>query len=249
MSEGLIGGEGFAIDASVIRADASRARGIDGHSPIAWNTAQATRAVREYLEALDARVPEEISPTSPKRISPTDPSARWTAAPGGPDFYAYSTNYLIDLRAGIIMDVEATPAYRSQEVDCARTMIDRVEQRLQLKPQRMVGDAAYGTAALLGWMVEEKAIERTCQYGTNPSDRMGRSQAATLSGTKQPMKTAVRRDMHFAAPIGSKVPTTQLPKTTRSSIDPIRQLEESQRLASTGGHAANARRSQCSSLT
>jgi hypothetical protein len=115
--------------------------------------------VREYLKALDATVPEETSPTPPKRISPTDPSARWTAAPGGPAFYAYSTNYLIDLHAGIIMDVEATPAYRSQEVDSARTMIDRVEQRLQLKPQRLVGDTAYGTASLLGWMVEEKAIE------------------------------------------------------------------------------------------
>lgn len=159
MSEGLVGGEGFAIDASVIKADASRARGIDGSMRIDWNTAEATRAVREYLAALDAMTPEMQLASTPKRISPTDPSARWTAAPGGPAFYAYSTNYLIDLRAGIIMDVEATPAYRSQEVDSARTMIDRVEQRLQLKPQRLVGDTAYGTASLLGWMVEEKAIE------------------------------------------------------------------------------------------
>ena len=45
-----------------------------------------------------------------KNISLTDPAARWTAAPGGPAFYAYSTNYLIDLDAGIIVDVEATPA-------------------------------------------------------------------------------------------------------------------------------------------
>lgn len=115
--------------------------------------------MREYLEALDATVLEGTSTTPPKRISPSDPFARWTAAPRGPAFYAYSTSYLIDLRAGIIMDVEATPAYRSQEVDSARTMMDRVEQRLQLKPQRLVGDTAYGTAALLGWMVEEKAIE------------------------------------------------------------------------------------------
>jgi transposase len=159
MSEGLIGGEGFAIDASIIRADASRARGIDGSVSIDWSTADATRAVREYLEALDTNAPQEQSATAPRRISPTDPSARWTAAPGGPAFYAYSTNYLIDLRAGIIVDVEATPAYRSQEVESTRTMINRVEQRLQLKPHRLVGDTAYGTASLLGWMVKEKAIE------------------------------------------------------------------------------------------
>jgi transposase len=159
MSEGLIGGEGFAVDASVIKADASRARGVDGSSALNWNTADATRAVREYLEALDVSTSEEPAAAMPKRISPTDPAARWTAAPGGPAFYAYSTNYLIDLRAGVIVDVEATPAYRSQEVDATRTMIDRVEQRLELRPRRLVGDTAYGTASLLGWMVEDKDIE------------------------------------------------------------------------------------------
>jgi hypothetical protein len=125
-----------------------------------------TRAVREYLEVLEANAPEQnetLSPANsavpPKRISPTDPAARWTAVPGGPAFYAYSTNYLIDLRAGIIVDVEATPAYRSQEVDSTKTMINRVEQRLQLKPRRLVGDTAYGSGPLLSWMVKEKAIE------------------------------------------------------------------------------------------
>jgi hypothetical protein len=111
------------------------------------------------LEALNESAPAEQPATEPRRISPTDPSARWTAAPGGPAFYAYSTNYLIDLHAGIIVDVEATPAYRSQEVDSTRTMIDRVEERFQMKPDRLVGDTAYGTASLLGWMVEEKDIE------------------------------------------------------------------------------------------
>jgi transposase len=160
MSEGLVGGEGFAVDASVIRADASRARGIDSDARIDWSKSEEpSRAVREYLQALDASAPEEQLAAQPKRISPTDPAARWTAAPGGPAFYAYATNYLIDLQAGIIVDVEATPAYRSQEVDSTRTMIDRVEERLQLKPDRLVGDTAYGTAALLGWMVEEKDIE------------------------------------------------------------------------------------------
>jgi len=83
-------------------------------------------------------------------ISLSDPASSWTAAPGGPAFFAYSTNYLIDLEAGIIMDVEATPANRPHEVESTKTMIDRVEQRLCLKPARLVGDTAYGTAAMLG---------------------------------------------------------------------------------------------------
>jgi hypothetical protein len=41
-----------------------------------------------------------------------DPEARWTAAPGGPAFYAYSTNYLVDVEAGVIVDVEAITALR-----------------------------------------------------------------------------------------------------------------------------------------
>jgi hypothetical protein len=115
----------------------------------------ATRAVREYLAALDEQG-EPITP--PASISPTDPAARWTAAPGGPAFYAYSTNYLVDVQAGIIVDVEATPAWRTAEVNSTRTMIERVEQRFNLKPERLIGDMAYGAAPMLGWLVEEKPI-------------------------------------------------------------------------------------------
>jgi hypothetical protein len=77
----------------------------------------------------------------------------------GPAFYAYATNYLIDVQAGIIVDVEATPAWRTAEINATRTMIERVEQRFDLKPERLIGDSAYGAAELLGWMVNEKAIE------------------------------------------------------------------------------------------
>ena len=95
---------------------------------------------------------------APKSISPTDPAARYTAAPGGPAFYGYSTNYLIDVAAGIIVDVEATPAHRTHEVNATRTMIDRVEKRFEIKPDRLIGDMAYGTADVLGWLVNEKQI-------------------------------------------------------------------------------------------
>jgi hypothetical protein len=128
MKEGLVAGEGFAIDASVIKADASPAtRWTEGEEP--------TRAVRKYLQALDAANPSsdddppEGSPGGGRHISPTNPEARWTAAPGAPAFYAYSTNYLIDLQAGIIVDVEATPANKTDEVEATRTMIDRIERQ------------------------------------------------------------------------------------------------------------------------
>jgi IS5 family transposase len=157
MNEGLVGGEGFAIDASVVRADANRARGMPGAQAINWKSGtHTTRAVREYVAALAEANPTE---TPPKSVSLTDPAARYTAAPGGPAFYAYSTNYLVDVDAGIIVDVEATPAFRTDEVNATRTMIDRVEAEFNLKPTRLIGDMAYGAAKLLDWMVNEKAIE------------------------------------------------------------------------------------------
>jgi transposase len=158
MKEGLVAGEGFAIDASVVKADAARARGIPGVSidDRAFGPTQASRAVREYLEGIDAA---ERPETARKSISLTDPAAEWTCAPGGPAFFGYSTNYLVDVHAGVIVDVEATGAHRSQEVESTRVMIDRVERRFAIKPARLIGDTAYGAAQLLGWMVDDKAIQ------------------------------------------------------------------------------------------
>ena len=66
MNAGLVGGEGFAVDASVIEADASRFRRVQG-SEIDWSDdARARRPIREYLEALDG----EQSPTNPEREPP-----------------------------------------------------------------------------------------------------------------------------------------------------------------------------------
>jgi transposase len=157
MAEGLVHGEGFATDASIIKADAQRQRGVPSNSEIDWgNPGEAARPVREYLTAL-AETNDPVAPT--KAISLTDPSATWTAAPGGPAFYAYSTNYLIDLKAGIIVDVEASAVNRAAEVRATQEMIDRVEDRLGLQPDRLVGDTSYGSAAMLGWLVDEKQIE------------------------------------------------------------------------------------------
>ena len=152
MVEDLVGGEGFAVDASIVKADASRQRHRDDDDD--WG---GGRAVREYLDALD----ESASQTgkSARKISPTDPAASYTAAPGGPAFYAYSTNYLVDTDHGIIMDVESTTANRTQEAESTKTMVDRVENRFGIKPKRLIGDTAYGTAAMLNWIVEIKQIE------------------------------------------------------------------------------------------
>src|SRR6202795_4677471 len=68
-------------------------------------------------------------------------------------------HYLVDVQAGIIVDVEATPTLRTAEVNATRTMIERVEERFDLKPERLIGDMAYGNAELLGWMVNDKVID------------------------------------------------------------------------------------------
>jgi transposase len=159
IAEGLVGGEGFAIDASVVKADASRDSAVPGAD---WpqrrlDATQATRAVREYLAGVDEEASRRLE-TDRKSISLTDPAAEWTCAPGGPAFFGYSTNYLVDVRAGVIVDVEATSAHRTREVDATRTMIERVEQRFAIKPAHLIGDMAYGAAPMLGWLVEDKSI-------------------------------------------------------------------------------------------
>ena len=157
IKEGLVGGEGFAIDASIIRADANRRRGTPSTEPVEWpSPEQRSRAVREYLEALDAAEPVGAPP---KYLSMTDPAARWTAAPGCPAFYAYSTNYLVDVQSGVIVDVEATAAHRTEETEATKVMIERVAERHEITPQRLIGDTAYGTGPMLEWMVQDKGIE------------------------------------------------------------------------------------------
>src|SRR4029450_13684955 len=72
--------------------------------------------------------------------------------------FAYSDNYLIDVKFGVIVDVEASRAIRQAEVGAAKTMIERTEGRFGLTPGGLVGDTAYGAAPMLNWLVEEKAI-------------------------------------------------------------------------------------------
>jgi transposase len=156
IAEGLVGGDGFAADASMIKADANRQRSVP---PDDWEPPDhPSHAVREYLAVLDDAAFGAATPVTPKFISVADPASRWTGANGGQAFFAYSDNYLIDLKHAVIIDVEATTSIRQAEVGATRVMIDRVEARFGLYPERLAADTAYGSAEMLAWLVEERAI-------------------------------------------------------------------------------------------
>ncbi len=153
MTAGLVGGEGFAVDASVIEADASRFARIKG-AEVDWTPEQrASRPVQEYLVALDSENPPINPKQKPKAMSPSDPFAAWTRRGRNKVMFGYSLNYLIDMENAVIVDVEATPTRISKEVDATETMIDRTEDRFGLKPDHIAGDVAYGTGKMLGWLV------------------------------------------------------------------------------------------------
>lgn len=154
MQAGLIGGEGFAVDASVIEADASRFQRVEG-AEVDWTLEQrATRPVQEYLVALESDNPPINPKQKPKAMSPSDPAAAWTRRGRNKVMFGYSLNHLIDMENAVILDVEATPTRISKEVDATETMIERTELRFSLKPDYIAGDVAYGTGKMLGWLVD-----------------------------------------------------------------------------------------------
>jgi transposase len=159
IAAGFVGGKGFAVDASLIVADANKQRSIPGSE---WNKTPdpqgASRAVKEYLATLDDAAFGAASEVTPKFVSPSDPAAQWTGAMRGPAFFAYADNYLVDVTFGIIVDVEASRAIRQAEVGAAKTMIERTEERFHLKPAYLAADTAYGSAGTLNWIVNEKKI-------------------------------------------------------------------------------------------
>jgi len=155
----LVGGEGFAVDASLIQADANKQRSIPGSE---WkrtcNPETASRAMQEYLATLDDAAFGAASDVTPKFVSPSDPAAQWTGAMRGPAFFAYADNYLIDVKFGVIMDVEASRAIRQAEVSAAKTMVERTEERFDIKPKRLAADTAYGSGTNLNWLVKDMDI-------------------------------------------------------------------------------------------
>jgi len=157
IAEGLVGGEGFAVDASLIHADAGDRNRVEGRAGLPPDT--AGRAVEEYLAVLDDAAFGAATEVTPKFIAPSDPATRWTAAHRGPAFFAYSLNYLIDVDHAIIVDVEATTAIRQAETLAATRMVERSLDRFDLYPERLIGDSAYGSAEMLNWLVHDRGIE------------------------------------------------------------------------------------------
>lgn len=158
MAMGLVKGEGFAVDASVLEANASRYHG-KAPEELDWSEKQRqTRAVAEYLAALDEAAEPNPERKAPKVISPSDPCSAWTAKANKRVQFGYGLNYLIDVDNAVIVDVEATPARTYDEVAATKTMIERTEQCFALKPKRLAADTAYGTGKFLGWLVNDKEI-------------------------------------------------------------------------------------------
>ena len=99
IKERIVGGEDFGVDASMIMAAAYRRRGV---AKVEELDPTSNRAVAEYLSVLDDAAFGGATPVEPKAISPTDPAARYTASANSVAGYAYSDNYLIDLKHAVI---------------------------------------------------------------------------------------------------------------------------------------------------
>lgn len=154
MNAGLVKGEGFAVDASVMEADASRYHG-KAPDEIDWSLPERqTRAAAEFLAGLDDEDPD-ANRTLPKVISPVDPCSAWTAKANKRVQFGYGLNYLIDIEHAVIVDVEATPARTYDEVAATKPMLERTEKIFGLKPKRLAADAAYGTGRFLAWIVSK----------------------------------------------------------------------------------------------
>jgi len=177
IERGLVGGDGFAIDASLISADANRTEG--GPASEGLDPAKTSRAIREYFDTLDDAAFGAASSAPPRFLSPSDPAARWTAAHHAPAVYAYSINYTVDVANAVIVDVEGSGAIRQAEIEAAKRMIERVRDRFGMKPRKLIADTAYGAAKTLDWLVNTQRIEPhipVFDKGERGQDRLSRSE-------------------------------------------------------------------------
>jgi hypothetical protein len=180
----------------LIQADASDRNRVEGAAGLPL--AAAGRAVEEYLAVLDDAAFGAASEVTPKFIAPADTATRWTAAHRGPAFFAYSTNYLIDVDNAIIVDVEATTAIRQAEILAAKRMIDRSIGRFDLYPAKLIGDSAYCSAEMLNWLVHERGIEpRVPVFGAPTAPSRARSSPTTTLATP----TAARPERSFGTSV------------------------------------------------
>jgi hypothetical protein len=245
----LVGGEALSVDASLIKADVDKKKRMPGDQPIAWPKAEeASRAVREYLTALDnARTDEENDGRDgddsgsgggrrrkpPKEVSLTDPQAAWVARKGTDPLFAYDANYLIDNKAGIIVDAEGTRANRIAEIAVAQTMLERVRHRFGLQPQRLAGDSVYGAVRVLKWLWIAR-LRRTFRCGTGRRDLMGPSAEPTLSSTTSATSISAPAVQNSPAPATSIRVTSSTTEPTRAISLPRVEAEVHDRCGAQG---------------
>ena len=192
IAERLVGGDGFAVDASLIRAEANRQRFHSGEEGLPSDL--SSRAVDEYLATLDDAAFGGATPVVPSRLPPSDPASRYTSAHGGKAEFCYATNYLIDVENAVIVDVEASTAVRQAEVTAAKRMIDRVQNDLGIWPRKLIADTGYGSAEMLAWLVHERDIEPHIPV----FDKSGRADGAFA---RSDFTYDIRQD-HYTCPAG-----------------------------------------------
>jgi hypothetical protein len=209
-------------------------------------------------------------------ISPTDPAARYTASANSVAGYAYSDNYLVDLKHAVIVDVEATTTIRQAEVGAAKTMLDRTAEQFDLTPSRLVADGGYGSADMVGWLVDERGIEphvnlidkseRTdgtfsrsdfafdterdlyvCPGGKELRKCRARSPRRARA-SQRTARSAIAPLSTTATPAYSNPSAVRICPHARSLAPFMKPPVRSPRLRPTPSHVTNEKRSKCSSL-
>src|SRR4029077_7495288 len=156
MKEGLVGGEAFAVEPSLIVADAHRRRGV---AKVEDLDPSSNRAVAEYLSVLDDAAFGGATPVEPKAISPTAPAAplhsRGRQAGGLRLFRQRPHRSEARGDHGRRGDDGHSPGGSRSSQGDARPHGRTVRSR----PSRLVADAGYGSAEMIGWLVDERGIE------------------------------------------------------------------------------------------
>jgi hypothetical protein len=156
----LASGQRYVADASIIAAAANRQKSPPkaDWNPEKIDPNEAPQAVREYLDILDDAAFGAANTVISKFIPHSDPASQWIGARGDPAYFAHSTNYLIDTDIAVIMDIEATRPIRQADVRAVRTVIDTVQEKHDLMPERLTADTACGSSPMLDWLVKKRGI-------------------------------------------------------------------------------------------
>ena len=155
-------------------------------------------AMRTVVEMLAVRAKAAIDASLPKKSRSPTPQSTWVARPGVDPFFAYDANYLIDNKAGIIIDAVGTPANRAVEIAVTQTMVDRVERRFDLRPRRLCG--RYGlwrgqAAQMVGGSQHHAARTGVVDKSARPDGTFSRSDFSSSSmRSATPMFAQVARN-------------------------------------------------------